>query len=135
MFHTSPSLLAAPLFQSAFDVTASTSTSDLGSAIKSAETISGRNAPSDSELLTPAEAEAEAEGRLNSSTETAAAATDDFEMSEEERGFEESGAEQGMEGYDVFHSLQPTTVNYCNLQLVIRLHTIRSKGWQVVIPP
>ena len=133
MFHTSPSLLAAPLFQSAFDVTASTSTSDLGSAIKSAETISGRNAPSDSELLTPAEAEAE--GRLKSSMETAAAATDDFEMSEEERGVEESGAEQGREGYDVFHSLQPTTVIYCNLQLVIRLHTIRSKGWQVVIPP
>ena len=66
-------------FQSPFDVTASTSTSDsdlggAGAAIKSTET-SAVVAAVDSELLTPAE-----EPQLNSAAETAAAA-DDCEMS------------------------------------------------------
>ena len=67
-------------FQSPFDVTASTSTSDSdlgdsGAAIKSTETSAIVVAAVDSELLTPAE-----EPQLNSAAETAAAA-DDCEMS------------------------------------------------------
>ena len=68
-------------FQSPFDVTASTSTSDSdlggagGAAIKSTETSAVVVAAVDSELLTPAE-----EPQLNSAAETAAAA-DDCEMS------------------------------------------------------
>ena len=69
-------------FQSPFDVTASTSTSDsnlgggAGAAIKSTETSAIVVAAVDSELLTPAE-----EPQLNSAAETAAAAADDCEMS------------------------------------------------------
>ena len=69
-------------FQSPFDVTASTSTSDsdlggAGAAIKSTETSAVVVAAVDSELLTPAAEEPQ----LNSAAETAAAA-DDCEMSE-----------------------------------------------------
>ena len=63
--------ITATLFQSPFDVTAPTSTSDLGSAIKSTET----SVAAVSELLTPAAEEPE----FNSAATEAAA--DDCEMS------------------------------------------------------